>query len=185
MEEWFHAKVESGRLSIDFAESREHAEELMSQVNYDKIFHNGIYVIDAIERLQVGADVYLFGKTNNNLDNYLENPHDRKKISKIFSKNYLKMMYNIGGLAGSAITIVIAVIAFIAYGLEARNDIDTNTEIGLENKRGIENLEKEVDKVGDVAEENNTILRFVYKDKVNEALPKKNENKSTIGDNDD
>lgn len=192
MEEWFHQKVEAGRLYIDFAGSRDEAEHLMSTVNYDKIFHNGIYVIDAIERLQVGADVYLFGKTNNNLDNYVENPHDRKKISRIFSKNYLKTVYNIGGLAGSAITILIALIAFIAFGLDARGDIDYNATVGLDNKKGIEKVDskveevkKEVDRVGDVAEENNTILRFVYKDEINKALPKKNENKSTIGDNND
>lgn len=185
MEEWFHAKVEAGRLAIDFASSRDEAEDLMSSINYDKIFHNGIYVIDAIERLQVGADVYLFGKTNNNLDNYVENPHDKKKISKIFSKNYLKSVYNIGGLAGSAITIVLALVAFIAFGLDARGDIDINAKASVENKEAIEKLGDEVDRVGDVAEENNVILRFVYRDKVNEALPEKNENKSTIGDNDD
>ena len=95
MEEWFHPKVEAGKLQIDFADSREDAEVLMAGTNYDKIFHNGIYIIDAIERLQVGSDVYMFGKINNNLNNFIENPHDKKKISRIFTKNYLKTVYNI------------------------------------------------------------------------------------------
>lgn len=179
MEEWFHVKVESGRYVIDFASSREDAEELMSEVNYDKIFHNGIYVIDAIERLQVGSDVYMFGKTNNNLSNYVENPHDKKKISKIFSKNYLKIMYNIGGLLGSAITIVIGLVLFIAFNMGARADININTESTIENKQEIREVKEEVNRIGDISEENNTILKIVYSDEIKKALPKK------IGDNDD
>ena len=173
MEEWFHAKVEAGRIVIDFANSRDDAEELMSTVNYNKIFHNGIYVIDAIERLQVGSDVYMFGKTNNSLNNYVENPHDKKVFSKIFSKNYLKTMYNIGGLAGSAITIVIAVITFIVFQMDSRASINNNTISTIENKQEIREVKKEVDRVGDVAEENNTILKIVYSDEIKKALLKK------------
>ena len=163
MDEWFHVKTESGKLKIDFAGSREDAEELMSSVNYNKIFHNGIYVIDAIERLQVGSDVYMFGKTNNNFNDFVENPHDKKKISKIFSKNYLKSVYNIGGLLGSAITIVLAVVTFIIFQVNSNAAIGANAITSSENKQEIREVKKEVDRVGDVAEENNIILKIVHR----------------------
>ncbi len=181
MEEWFRTKIETGKLMIDFASSRDDAEKFMSAVDYDKIFHNGIYVIPAIERLQAGSDVYMFGKTNNNLNNYVENPHDKKKISRIFDRKYLKTMYNIGGLLGSVITIVIALVIFIAFNIDTRAETRNNTKSTKENKQEIREVKKEVNRVGDISEENNIILKIVYGDEI-EALLKKN--KSTIGDDD-
>jgi len=184
MDEWFHPRTESGKLLIDFANSAEEAEEKLSETNYDKIFHNGIYVIPAIERLQVGADVYSFGKTNNNLNNFIENPHDKKVFSKIFSKKYLKLGVNIGGALGSVVAIVTGLVLFVGFGLYARTDIDANTAAVEHVETKVDNLEEKVDEIDDVAKENNTILRLVYDKEIGAALPEKN-NKSTIGDNDD
>jgi hypothetical protein len=184
MEEWFAARIDNGSLTIDYAGDRESAEDMMSDKSYDRIFHNGIYIIDAIERLQVGTDVYLFGKTNNNLNNFIENPHDKKLFSKIFSKKYLKLGVNIGGALGSVVAIVTGLVLFVAFGLYARSDIDVNTTAIGEVDKKVDNLEIKVDVVDDVAKENNTILRLVYGKELGTALPEKN-NKSTIGDNDD
>lgn len=182
MEEWFAPRIDNGTLTIDYAGDRESAEDMMSDTSYDRIFHNGIYIIDAIERLQVGSDVYLFGKTNNNLNNFIENPHDKKVFSNIFSKKYLKLGANIGGALGSVVAIITGLVLFVAFGLYARSDIDTNTTaIGVVDKK-VDDLQVEVNKNGDISEENNVILKLVYGKEID--LPKEN-NKSTIGDNDD
>lgn len=191
IEEWFAVRIDNGTLVLDYAGDSDSAKSLLSENSYDKIFHNGIYIIPAIERLQVGADVYSFGKTNNNLSNFVENPHDKKVFSKIFSKKYLKLGANIGGALGSIVAIITGLVLFVAFGLYARSDIDTNTEaIGTVDKK-VDNLEikvdvvdDKVDVVDDIAKENNTILRLVYSKEIETALPKEN-NKSTIGDNDD
>ena len=182
MEEWFAPRIDNGTLTIDYAGDRESAEDMMSDTSYDRIFHNGIYIIDAIERLQVGSDVYLFGKTNNNLNNFIENPHDKKVFSNIFSKKYLKLGANIGGALGSVVAIITGLVLFVAFGLYARSDIDTNTTaIGVVDKK-VDDLQVEVNKNGDISEENNVILKLVYGKEID--LPKEN-SKSTIGDNDD
>jgi hypothetical protein len=177
VDEWFFSKIEAGKLKIDFSDSRKSAEEMMSSMSYDKIFHNGIYVIDAIERLQVGVDVYAFGKTNNNLNNYIENPHDKKVFSKIFSKKYLKLGVNIGGALGSVVAIVTGLVLFVAFGLYARSDIDINTEAIVKVDKKVDNLELKIDVVDDVSKENNTILKLIYGKEIETTS-----NKSTIGD---
>lgn len=177
VDEWFFSKIEAGKLKIDFSDSRKSAEEMMSSMSYDKIFHNGIYVIDAIERLQVGADVYAFGKTNNNLNNYIENPHDKKVFSKIFSRKYLKLGVNIGGALGSVVAIITGLVLFVAFGLYARSDIDINTEAIVKVDGKVDNLEVKVDENGVVSRENNIILKIIYNKEIEMA-----NNKSTIGD---
>ncbi len=181
MEEWFAPRIDNGSLIIDYAGDRESAEDMMSSASYDRIFHNGIYIIDAIERLQVGSDVYMFGKTNNNLNNFIENPHDKKVFSKIFSKKYLKLGVNIGGTLGSIVAVITGLVLFIAFELDSRSDININTKaIGIVDKK-VDNLEVKVDDNGIISRENNIILKIVY----GTELEKLKNNKSTIGDNDD
>ena len=184
MEEWFIQSINAGKLVIDFASSIADAEELLSNFNYDKVFHNGIYIIPAIEQLQAGTDVYMVGKTNNNFGNRIENINNKKLFSQVFTKKYLKMGANIGAVVGSVITALILVGTVIAFSVYARSDIDTNATSINQNTAAIEEVKVEVDKVGDVAKENNTILRIVYGSELNKSLPKKN-NTSTIGDNND
>lgn len=179
MEEWFAARIDNGSLVIDYAGDRESAEDMMSETSYNRIFHNGIYIIDAIERLQVGSDVYMFGKTNNNLNNFVENPHDKKVFSKIFSKKYLKLGVNIGGTLGSIVAIITGLVMFIAFELSARADINVNTKgISVVDKK-VDNLEVKVNENGIVSRENNVILKIVYGKEL-EKIQKNN--KSTIGD---
>lgn len=180
IEKWYSARMKDGSLIVDYAGSNESANKMMSINSYDEIFHNGIYIIPAIERLQSGANVHGFGKTNNNYNNFIENSHDKKGFSKVFSKKYLKLGVNIGGALGSVVAIITGLALVIAFGLYIRTDVDVNTEgIGRVNKK-VDNLEVKVDENGVVSRENNVILKIVYGEELEKILPKNN--KSTIGD---
>jgi len=178
--EWFSKKIEVGDLRIDHARSREEAEVMMAEGSYNKIFHNGIFIVDAVERLQVGSDVYNYGKTNNNLFNPIVNPHDKKSFSRIFSKKYFQTGVNIGGYITAGITVVTVIVALITFSVVLRNDVDINQhEIG--------EIKEKIDTIGNVQTEVKsnvdklvTIFGVVYGDKLKVAID--NKKIPTIGD---
>ena len=63
--EWFRYRIDDHTLQIDHARNKEEAEAKMKENKYDKIFHNGIYIVDVIEKMQIGAEVWNFDHTNN------------------------------------------------------------------------------------------------------------------------
>ncbi|MHA1952331.1 MAG: hypothetical protein ACW96U_00075 [Candidatus Heimdallarchaeaceae archaeon] len=178
IEEWFRNKIENKTIVLDYTNSREDAESLMAVNNYDKIFHNGIYIIDAIENLQVGSEVFQYGRTNNNLCNVIPNIHNKKVFSKIFSKKYLNLGVNIGGFLGSVMAILIGLVGFISFMFFVRADvninmahIEENTEEIKEVKRDVKDVRVELGVVGRDANDALLILQTVYGDKLKIKLP--------------
>ena len=82
--EWYRNRLDNGSLVIDHAHNKDEAEAKMKEEKYDKIFHNGLYIIDSIEKLQFGADVWKMDGTNNKYGNVI-NTNDKKRLKKIIS----------------------------------------------------------------------------------------------------
>jgi len=79
--EWFRYRIDDHTLQIDHARNKEEAEAKMKENKYDKIFHNGIYIVDVIEKMQIGAEVWNFDHTNNKYG--AVDPNDKNVIRRI------------------------------------------------------------------------------------------------------
>lgn len=164
LREWFDRKIKSGHLIIDHVTSTKDAEPLLQSVAYDNVFHNGIYIIPAVERYQSGAGIWNFGQMNNNYQNTI-NVNDKKSFSRIINKKYLQNGVNIG----SVFAILTIITAVITWGVSLRADVDDNiedigristavTEIRVDQKVFSKDLNKLV-----------VAFEYVYGDKIKEA----------------
>jgi len=140
MKEWFDYDIKNGLLEIDFARNKEEAKEFVKKKNYDKIFHNGIYVIDLIEQYQSNADVIKQGLTKNKIFNKTISGTSKEEILNLdINKDrpfYLKVSYGLLGV------FLMALVSFVIYIDTIRNDVDINTE-------KIVIIEKKVDDIKD------------------------------------
>ncbi len=183
--EWFNTKIDDGDIVIDHAKSREEAETLLEGNTYEKIFHNGIYIIDAVERLQTGSEVFHYGGGFNNKFNNIDiNPHDKKTFLKIFTKKYFQVGVNIGGYLLTIASLAGLVISAIAFSVMLRDDVDENMGhiVAIEKKIGsvqvaVDDNSKNVDKLV-------TIFGIVYGEKVLSVI-NDSDKSSKLGDNND
>jgi hypothetical protein len=182
MREYFVSHIENGSLILDHAKEQETAEKYLGEYSYDKIFHNGIFIFPIIEKLQAGAQVYNYGKTNN--DYYVSpmDPNDMKSFSKIFDKKWFRLGVNIGGYVTAIIAFVIFVGSLASFGYMVNGKADINSVQIEEVKIDVAEIKEDVGDVKDIQGKVKedvgdliTIMSVVYGDKVRAVLDKKNE----------
>jgi len=168
MKKWFARRISRGDLIIDHVETKTESKKFMADYRYDHIFHNGMYIIDAIERYQSGTGVWNIGNVKNNYQNTI-NVDDRKSFSRIFNKKYLQSGVNIGG----SLAIITVVVGMITWGVTLRADVDNNIDDIGEVKTTVVEIKKDQKISMKELNELTTAFKYVYKDQIEKA---KNEN---------
>ena len=164
MREWYVRKIQSGFLIIDHAATTEDSKEYIEKYDYDHIFHNGLYIIDAIERHQRGAEIWNIGNMNNEYQNVLD-VNDKKSFSHIFNKKYLQSGVNIGG----ALAVLTIVVGIITWTVTLRADVDNNVEEIGEIKTAVTEIKTDQKEISKELNELTTAFKYVYKDRIKEA----------------
>lgn len=164
MREWYSRRINSGSLIIDHAVTTEDSKEYIERYDYDHIFHNGLYVIDAIERHQRGAEVWNIGSMNNEYQNGLD-VNNKKSFSNIFNKRYLQSGVNIGGALG----VVTVLVGIVTWAVTLRADVDVNSgEIG-EIKSTVTEIKIDQKEMNKNVNELTTAFKYIYRDEIEKA----------------
>ena len=164
MKEWFAVRIQSKNLIIDHAITKEESEGYIENNNYDHIFHNGLYIIAAIERYQSGTNVWNVGSTNNNYQNGI-NPNNKRSFSRIINKKYLQSGVNIGG----ALAILSIIVGIVTWTVTLRADVDHNVEEIGEINQTVTEIKMDQKGISKELNELTTAFKYVYKDKIEEA----------------
>jgi hypothetical protein len=176
LREYFSDRVNSGDLILDHAKTRDDSIAYLEKHSYEKIFHNGVFIFDIIERTQFGSEVYNYGKINNQYKISEINPTDIKSFSGILYKKWFHLGVNIGGYVTKAVA-VIALIGAASFAYSTRSDIDTN--IGsintleghvLKIDKSVEGLGNGQKKIESEVKSLITIMKVVYGDKAENVL---------------
>jgi len=88
--EWFKSKINNGDLVVDYVKTKDEAVGLLRTVPYDKIFQNGVYIIDAIEEYQSGVDVIQEGIWKNKIYKHSVTGHDLQIPDREYPLSYQK-----------------------------------------------------------------------------------------------
>ena len=131
----------------------------MKKDAYDKIFHNGIYIIDAIERLQQGAEVWNVGPTKNEYQNSI-NFDDKRSFSRIFNKKYLQSGVNIG----SALAVLTVLIGLITWGVTLRADVDHNIGDITIIKETVTDIKTDQDEIHSDVKDLTAAFKYIFRD---------------------
>ncbi len=167
MREWYARRINSGSLVIDHATNTEMSKEYIERYDYDHIFHNGLYVIDAIERHQRGAEVWNIGNMNNEYQNGLD-VNNKKSFSQIFNKKYLQSGVNIGG----ALAVVTVLVGMVTWAVTLRADVDDNIEDIGEIKTVVTEIKTDQKGISKELNELTTAFKYVYRDEIEKAKKK-------------
>ena len=170
LKEWFSNKIERGDLILDHAASKDEAEKLMDKNNYDKIFHNGIFIIDSIERLQAGSEVWYYGNPNNTIyKNTIKDISNRKYVSRAFKGKIFQISANIGGII-SVITILAYLITFV---VTVKADVDTNKKDIIDIKSVVKTIDEQQKDLNINMDKIITAFKIVYGEKIDEVFKDK------------
>lgn len=121
MMEWFKNDIKNKKIEIDIAKDREAAKQLLKKKSYNKIFHNGIYVIDLIEQYQNNADVIKQGLTKNKIFSKTISGTEKNEIDVRKDKPfYLKVSYGMVGL------LLASLVSLVLFLNTMRKDVDDN-----------------------------------------------------------
>jgi len=165
--EWFDRQIRGGSLIVDHAFDKKEATEFLKHNTYDKVFHNGIYIIDAVERYQQGSDIWNFGTMRNNYQNVI-NFDDKRSFSRIINKKYLQSGVNIGG----AFAILSVLVGIITWGVNLRADVNVNEKDIGDIKETVSEIRVDQKEDSKNLNELKTAFEIVYKDEMEKARRK-------------
>jgi len=164
MREWYSRRINHGSLVIDHATTTEESKEYIERYDYDHIFHNGLYVIDAIERHQRGTEIWNIGNMNNEYQNVLD-VNSKKSFSSIFNKKYLQSGVNIGG----AFAVMTVLVGMVTWAVTLRADVDNDIKDMGEVKVIITEIKTDQKDISKELNELTTAFKYVYKDEIEKA----------------
>lgn len=162
--QFFNKEIESGDIEIDWVKNKRDAIDLLKKHNYDRVFQNGIHVIDAIERYQTGSEVYHFGKSKNNIYKNILDPEKKKEMNNFFTK---KTLYSWVTLGGGALGILSIVTAFVIYLNTMRVDVDHNVETISDIKQDVTVIKEKVDDTNNEISKISGYIEGIYKNSNN------------------
>jgi len=158
IKEWFARDIESGKLELDIAKDREVAEDKLRHKSYDKIFHNGVFIIDAIEKYQSNVDVIHYGNSKNNIYSKNVEPNNKKQLKEVF-KRPLYLGVNMKGIMSAIIALITFVYTIAVFANTLRIDVTRNSEKIINIERlitsGMSEINKKIDNLIIVKNDNN------------------------------